>query len=75
MTDLSFEEIKQVTKALIEKIRAVNPESGAHFEKHIIFDDKNETMIFTDKPESVKLPLLANNDSLDVSMNKSRARE
>jgi hypothetical protein len=59
--DISFSEIKQDTLALIEKIRAVNPESGAHFENHIIFDDKNETMIYTDKPESVKLPLLAKN--------------
>jgi len=53
MTDktIPFTEMKQRVVALITKVKASEPERGAYLERHFIFDDKKETMVYTGKSE------------------------
>ena len=53
MKDVPFSEIKMDTLAMIEKIKASDPERGAYLERNIIFDDKNEAMAYTGDTETI----------------------
>ncbi len=51
MSDASFADIQKDTRAMITKIKESDPELGAYFEAHIIFDEKNETLTYTGESE------------------------
>ena len=51
--DIPFSEIKRDALAMIEKIKASDPERGAYLEYHIVFDDKNEAMAYTGDAETI----------------------
>ena len=53
MKDVPFSEIKKDTLAMIEKIKASDTERGKYLERHIILDDKNETMSYTGDYETI----------------------
>lgn len=47
MNNTPFSEIKNDLITLINKIKDSDPVQGAYLEKHIVIDDKNETVTYT----------------------------
>lgn len=53
MNNTPFSEIKSDLMTLINKIKDSDPAQGAYLEKHIVVDDKNETVTYTGEADVI----------------------